>query len=127
MATIPNPQDWATGGRVSGWPEFDISRNGVVTVKGNNVSSNNELWTNLKLVNPHIEAEFESFEEFQQNLRDAAALLRGEEALKKLAYAFHPSYDVYVEDGLVGTFDHAEPKDFTGENAEEDDEEGEQD
>lgn len=78
--------------------------------------SNNELWANLKTVNPHIEDEFESFDDFEQNLRDAASLVRGENALKKLANAFHPSYAVYVEDGLVGTFDEAEPDDFADQN-----------
>lgn len=114
MAKLPDQNDWFNGGRISPaepYPEIQITY-----AKETTTVSNNELWANLKTVNPHIEEGFESFGDFEQNLRDAAALVRGEDALKKLANAFHPSYAVYVEDGLADIFDEAEPDDFADQN-----------
>lgn len=114
MATIPSSFSWDNGGRIptaEPYPEIQITY-----AKETTTVSNNELWANLKTVNPHIEDEFESFGDFEQNLRDAAALVRGENALKKLANAFHPSYAVYVEDGLADIFEEAEPDDFADQN-----------
>lgn len=106
MAILP---DWARGVATSRYPDLNFSNVGVVTKKETKLSS--DIWSDLKLVNPAVGEEFENYNEFREALRDGAALLRSEAALKRLANAFGDVVVFNVLD-LDGTFDEANPEDF---------------
>lgn len=125
MASIPSP-DYRVfdvvrpGGRGPLNSELYPDLKFTHGVKETKLSS--DIWSDLKLVNPAVGEEFENYNEFREALRDGAALLRSEAALKRLANAFGDVVVFNVLD-LDGTFDEANPQDFGTPNEADDEEE----